>query len=45
MWTILKIFTEFLTVLLLFYAVVSWSGSQLPDQGLNPHSLHWKVKS
>ena len=39
MWTILKVFTEFLTVLLLFYALVSRSGSQLPDQGSNPHSL------
>ena len=45
MWTILKFFTEILTVLLLFYALVSRSGSQLPDQGSNPHSLHWKVKS
>ena len=26
--------------------VASWHvGSQLPDQGSNPHPLHWKVKS
>ena len=52
MWTILKVFTEFLTVLLLFYVLVFWSGSQFPDQGWNPHDStrrqslnHWTARA
>ena len=48
-WTIfLKVFIEFVTILLLFY--VFWFfgtrhvGSQLPNQGSTPHPLHWKAK-
>ena len=45
----LKIFIEFVTMLPLFYVLVFLAvrhvGSQLPDQGSNPHPLHWKVKS
>ena len=48
MWTIFKVFIEFVTVLLLFYVLVFLSsrhvGSWLPDQGSNPHFLHWKPK-
>ena len=39
MWSILKVFIEFVTMLLLFYVLVFLAtrhvGSQLPDQGLN----------
>ena len=38
LWTILKVFTEFVTALLLFHLLVFWLShlvSQLPDQGLN----------
>ena len=47
MWIILKVFIEFVTILLLFYVFLATRhvGSQLPQQGLNPHSLHWKAKS
>ena len=44
-----KAFVEFVTILLLFY--VFWVlakrhvRSQLPEEGANPHPLHWKVKS
>ena len=34
MWTIYKVFIEFVTILLLFY-VLGYMGSQLLDQGLN----------
>ena len=46
MWTILKVFIEFVTILLLFYVLVFWSrGMWDPDQGSNPHALLWTVKS
>ena len=49
MWTIFQVFIEFVTILLLFYVLVFLAtrhvGSYLPDQELNPHPLHWKVKS
>ena len=50
MGTILKIFIEFVTVLLLFYGLVFWprglwDGSYLPDWGSSPHPLCWKAKS
>ena len=41
-------FIEFVTLLLLLYFVFLAArhvGSQFPDQGLNPHTLHWKAKS
>ena len=49
MCTILKVFIEFVTILLLFSVLFFFAakhvGSQLPDKGWNPHSLHWKMKS
>ena len=49
MWTIFKVFIEFITVQLLLYALIFLAmrhvRSQLPDQGSNPHPLHWKVHS
>ena len=49
MWTIFKVFTEFVTILLLFYVfgflAVRHVGSWLPDQGWYPHPLHWTAKS
>ena len=40
MWTIFKVFIEFVIILLLFYVLVFLAprhvGSQLPDQGSNP---------
>ena len=49
MWTIFKVFIEFVAVLFLFYVLVFLAlrpvGSWLPDQGLNPYRLHWKVES
>ena len=50
MWTIFKVFFEFVTILLMFYGLffflaVRHVRSLLPDQGLNPHPLHWKGKS
>ena len=50
MWTIFKVFIQFVTVWLLFQAVgfflaMKHVGSLLPDQGLNPHPLNWKAKS
>ena len=49
MGTIFKVFIEFVTILLPFYVLVFWprgmSDLKLLDQGSNPHSLHWQVKS
>ena len=49
MWSISKVFMEFATILLLFDVLVFLAtrhvGSYLPNQGSNPHSLHWKAKS
>ena len=49
MWTIFKVFTEFVTILLLFYVFSFLAtrrvGSELPDQGLNLCRLLWKAKS
>ena len=51
MWTIFKVFIEFVTILLLVYVVIFFFfaerhvGSYIPHQRLNLHSLHWKVKS
>ena len=46
MWTIFKVFIEFVTILLLFscFGVLALRhvGSYLPDQGSNLHPLHWK---
>ena len=48
-WTILKIFIELVTILLLVlcfsYLAPRPSGPYLPDQGSNTHPLSWKVKS
>ena len=47
-WIIFKVFIEFVIIFFLFYVLVflamSHMGSQLPDQGSNPHPLHWKVR-
>ena len=48
MWTIFKVFIAFATVLPLFYLLVfgpEAHGILAPNQGSNPHSLHWKVRS
>ena len=40
MWTIFKVFIEFVTTLLLyFFGHKTYVGSYLPDQGSNPHTL------
>ena len=46
-WTIYKIFVEFVPVLLLFHVLVFWPGGMcdLLDQGLKPAPLHWNAKS
>ena len=45
MWTIFKVFIEFITISLVLHFVfltVKHVGSWLPDQGLNLCHLHWK---
>ena len=45
MWTIFKVFREFVTILFLFYVLVFWPLGMWdlsPDQGSNRHPLHWK---
>ena len=46
MWALFKVFIEFVTTLLLHNVFVFLAmrhvGSQLPDQGLNLHTLHWR---
>ena len=44
----LKVFIKLVTVLFLFYVLVSWQeacGILAPRPGWNLHPLHWKVKS
>ena len=52
MWTIFEVFIDSFFLFFCNIVPISFSflakrhmGSQLPDQGLNPHHLHWKVKS
>ena len=47
MWTILNIFIEFVTALLLFYVLVFGLEicGVLAAQGLILHPFHWKAKS
>ena len=47
MWTIFKVFIEFVIILFKFYVLVFLAMRQveLPNQGVNPHPLHWKMKS
>ena len=44
-----KVFTEFVTILLLFYVfgflAARRVGCWLPNQGTDLHPLHWKAKS
>ena len=44
-----SVFTEFVTILLLFYVLDFFAKrhmvSYLPNQGLNSHCLHWGAKS
>ena len=48
MWTIFKIFIGFVTVLLLFYALVflatRYMGSLAPQPGIKPTPPHWKAQ-
>ena len=45
MWTVLKIFIEFVKILLLFcFLAARHVGVQLPNQGLNWHHLYWKAE-
>ena len=47
MWTIFKVFIEFVTMLLLFYVLFFWPGGMWDpgDQGSNLQPLSWKAKS
>ena len=48
MWTIFKVFIEFVTVLLLFYVLLfgcQACGILAPHQGSTPRPLHWKGES
>ena len=50
MWTIFKVFIEFATILLLFYALFSlgheaWWDLSFQIRDRTPHPLLWKVKS
>ena len=52
MWTVFKVFVEFVPISLLFYGCVCLfvfrreaCGTSLPEQGLNLNPLHWKAKS
>ena len=49
MCTIFKVFIELVAMLLLFYILAFWPQGMWdlssPNQGLNPHHLHWKEKS
>ena len=49
MYTILKVFTEFVTIRFLFYVWVFWPQgmwkSQLLEQGSNLYPLRWKAKT
>ena len=46
MWTILKVFIKFVTILLLFYIWFSWPrGTWDPMPPTNSHPLHQEAKS
>ena len=53
MWIIFTVLIEFVTILLLLYILgfffyflaARHMGSQLSNQGLNLHPIHWKAKS
>ena len=48
MWTIFKVFIEFVTILLVsgfVFLAARHVGSSLPNQGLNPQPLQLKVDS
>ena len=57
MWTIFKVFIEFIIILFLFFVCLLVSvfcfsvsvmrpvGSYLPSQGSSPYPLYWEVKS
>ena len=46
MWTIFKVFIEFVAILFLFYVLVfGQEACAIANQRWNPHLLHWKVKS
>ena len=38
-------FCRFCSGFVVFFFTMRHVGSQLPDQGLKPHPLHWKAKS
>ena len=43
-WTIFKVFTEFVTILFLCYVLAFWPQGMW-DQGPNLQTLHWEAKS
>ena len=50
MWAIFNVFVEFVTILLQFFFFFVCFGPKsclilAPQQGSNPYSLHWDVKS
>ena len=49
MWTVFKVFVEFVIILLLFYVLVFWpqgTGDLSCPKGMKPTPpLYWKVKS
>ena len=48
MWTIFKVFIEFVTIQLLLcfgFLPMRHVGSKLSNQGSYPYSLHWEAKS
>ena len=47
MWTILKVFIDFVTILLLSSGSLDTEacGILAPQPGINPYNLHWKAKS
>ena len=40
-----KVFSEFVTILLLFYVLVFFDREALSEQGWNPQAPHWKARS
>ena len=41
MWTIFKVFIDFVTILLLFYILVFWSSDTWDLSFAYPHPWHW----
>ena len=47
LWVIFEVFIEFVTILFRVFGFLAarHRGSELPDQGSDPHFLHWQVES